>query len=72
MDNCRTEPVLQDMCDDSKIKYMMESFVFDLDNDYDQNYPVTDETVLVEMKKKLARALKDYQAPDEQFERLGL
>lgn len=54
------------------IKYVMESQLFDMESDYEQMSPLTDRKVEEEMCRKLVAGMKEAQAPEEQYSRLGL
>jgi hypothetical protein len=46
--------------------------LFNIKLDYQQENPVIDSKIEGKYENLLAMALKNYDAPDEQFERLGL
>jgi arylsulfatase A-like enzyme len=48
------------------------NLLFDLENDYAQEKPINDPAIEKMMIEKLKAALKEHDAPEEQFERLGL
>lgn len=54
------------------LKDVMESKLFDLQEDYEQNKPLVNEELEQKMCKKLMAGMKEAQAPEEQYERLGL
>lgn len=54
------------------IDYIRDNMLFDLESDPMQNNPIQDEKLEEEMIKKLITGLMHYQAPWEQFLRLGL
>lgn len=54
------------------ISHVMQSLIFDIENDYTQQNEIKDEEIEKLLIQKLIVALKDAQAPSEQFERLGL
>lgn len=56
----------------SRSPHNSQTLLFDLSNDYEQNSPITNKELLNCFEEKLKEALAFYDAPDEQFERLGL
>jgi hypothetical protein len=54
------------------ISSILESFVYDLEEDYGQQSPVKDSRIEGMLKTKLIRAMKEALAPNEQYQRLGL
>lgn len=52
--------------------YLQEDHLFHIEEDYGQQRDIMDMELREEMNRKLSRALEDYQAPAEQWERLGL
>lgn len=54
------------------LAFVRNSLLFDLQNDYLQEHPVKDSVLEEEMCKKLAAGMREAQAPEEQYERLGL
>jgi hypothetical protein len=48
------------------------TLLFDLETDYEQLQPITDETIEQQMTEHLVRLMKECDAPPEQYERLGL
>lgn len=57
---------------DGRIRYIKESLIFDIEKDYNQEDPIQDKEVEKELIDKLINAMKDNDAPEEQYERLGL
>ncbi|NJL32507.1 MAG: hypothetical protein HC898_13325 [Phycisphaerales bacterium] len=49
-----------------------EPLLFDLQNDPQQQKPLQDETVKQRMHEHMARLMKDYDAPAESYECMGL
>jgi arylsulfatase A-like enzyme len=54
------------------LKHVRESLLFDIAVDYRQERPVRDERLEKQMAGMLAKAMTAVDAPDDQFERLGL
>ena len=54
------------------IRYVSESLLFDIRTDYEQKDPIHDADMEEEMIKKLTEGMKEAQAPEEQYIRLGL
>jgi arylsulfatase A-like enzyme len=59
-------------CYEKRSRYNGETMLFDIETDYEQSKPVEDAGLHNFYKERLKYAMKEYQAPDEQFERLGL
>ncbi|GKX31498.1 sulfatase [Vallitalea longa] len=57
---------------DGSIKYIKESLIFDIEEDYQQKKPINNKAIEKELIDKIIKAMKDSQAPGEQYERLGL
>lgn len=55
-----------------EISFVRDSLLFDLQNDYAQNFPVKDRETEEKMIQKLLAGMQEAQAPEEQYERLGL
>ncbi len=53
-------------------KYIKETLLFDMDYDSKQENPIKDSEVETKMTELLKNLLNEYEAPKEQFERLGL
>jgi arylsulfatase A-like enzyme len=53
-------------------EYLKDDMLFDLDNDYKQVNNIKDNKIENTMIKKLEEAMKDNDAPEEQYERIGL
>ncbi|HAK51274.1 MAG TPA: hypothetical protein DCM54_05140 [Gammaproteobacteria bacterium] len=51
---------------------LFETRLFDIENDPDQTQPLNDPVVEQEMIDKMVRVMRQNDAPQEQFERLGL
>ena len=49
-----------------------ETLLFDLENDYEQEHPVCDAALEADMAARLKKCMRLHDAPEEQFERLGL
>lgn len=56
----------------SDFTYIMEDHLFDIKKDYEQKNDIKDPEIIKLMEKKLSKALKENDAPEEQWERLGL
>ena len=54
------------------LDYVRENLLFDIRSDPHQNRPLKDEALEAEMIGKLCAALREYQAPPEQWKRLGI
>lgn len=52
--------------------YALGNFLFDLTKDPNQEHPIDDKNLENEMCKKMVRLMKKIEAPEEEFERLGL
>lgn len=61
-----TNPIVSDTT------YVKEDHLFDITKDYEQTVEITDEDTINLMQDKLSHALRDHNAPAEQWERLGL
>ena len=46
--------------------------LFDLQNDAAQNHPLDDEKIATHLRAQMARLMRECDAPNEQFERMGL
>lgn len=57
---------------DRRSQYHASDMLFDISTDYRQEHPVQDSETEIQLKDELRRALKEHDAPDEQFKRLGL
>ena len=49
-----------------------ENLLFDIENDYNQCEPITDQTLEEMLIKQLKQCMIDHDSPKEQFERLGI
>lgn len=59
--------------ENTKLSLIRNSYLFDLNKDYDQNENLIENNVLVDkMNKLLSRALIENDSPEEQFTRFGL
>lgn len=56
----------------SRSPFNSESMLFDLHNDYEQEYPINDEKLEKEMVQCLKKCMEEHDAPVEQYERLGI
>ena len=56
----------------SDFSYIMEDHLFDIKKDYEQINDIKDTEIINLMERKLSKALKENDAPEEQWERLGL
>jgi len=65
-------PVLRIPAQGDNLDLIKETMLFDLRVDYEQLHPIGDETLLREWENKLVEVMKQHDAPEEQFERLGL
>lgn len=54
------------------IEYVMESCLYDLENDYEQLHNLMDAEKETEMCKKLVAGMQEAEAPAEQYRRLGV
>lgn len=54
------------------IEYVNQTMLFDIDKDYTQEVPLKDIEIEQQMVKALIGAMKEAEAPKEQYERLGL
>lgn len=54
------------------LRFIEDSCLYDLERDYAQEHPMTDEAVETAMCRKLIAGMREAQAPAEQYERLGL
>lgn len=54
------------------ISYVRESLLFDINEDYEQKSPICNEQLEEQMCRKLIQGMKEAEAPEEQYERLGL
>ncbi|MHC5373540.1 sulfatase-like hydrolase/transferase [Enterococcus sp. LJL120] len=52
--------------------YSTGHLLFDLEQDPEQNYPITDEIIEKEMMSKLTQIMREIEAPKSEFIRLGL
>ena len=53
-------------------RYNQENLLFDLTEDYHQEHPITDEKLERKYQEQLKRCMQEYDAPAEQYERLGI
>ncbi len=53
-------------------KFIEDNMLFDIQSDYEQKMLITDEKLEKHMTELLCMALKEHDAPDEQFVRMGL
>lgn len=53
-------------------RYQLESWLFDIENDYAQEHPVKDEELEAKYADMLRKKLEECDCPEEQYERLGL
>ena len=65
-------PCSKEEVKDEGLKYISESLLFDIESDYGQQKPIRDAQIESEMKEMLVAAMKEADAPKEQYERLGL
>ncbi|WP_372630642.1 sulfatase [Cohnella sp.] len=65
-------PVSREGTPYSLLEHVRESRLYDMDTDYGQQAPIADAGLEAGYAWKLAQAMKDCEAPVEQFERLGL
>ena len=68
---CRTMKIPSDAVHDC-IQHEFGTLLFDLDSDYGQETPVSDEGVEARMTDLLIREMKRLDAPPDQYKRLGL
>ncbi len=54
------------------LRFISDTLLFDIEKDYAQNNPIKDAGAEELMIQKLAKAMKDADSPEEQFERLGI
>lgn len=54
------------------IKYVLENELYDIETDYSQQHPISDENLESLLCKKLISCMENAECPLEQFERLGL
>ena len=60
-------------CGFAKINRFIDGHkLYDLENDYLQEHPLEDETIEAQMTEKLIRAMERFDAPEDQYIRLGL
>jgi len=55
-----------------RFPHTYESMLFDIKNDYQQRYPLSDQGLEAEFCRILKKEMIDYDSPAEQFKRLGL
>ena len=65
-------PVMQARDIYGDISYVMKSEIYDIQNDYAQEHPISDSDLEQDMCCKLIKAMVASDSPKEQFERLGL
>ena len=52
--------------------YVLQVLLFDIESDYQQLNPVNNSEVETEMKERLILEMERLEAPEEQYQRLGL
>ena len=65
-------PILKIELDNVKDTYRFGNLLYDLKNDPQQKNPINNERLETEIIKKLVARMKEIEAPEEEFERLGL
>ena len=53
-------------------KYNAENLLFNIENDYPQQYPINDRKLEEKIISELKICMKEHDSPEEQFERLGI